>query len=82
MKDVLWAMTTRCDPAQDIEIFSRCWSSSLDPIVPKDKKGFNSRAIIDACRPYEWLQDFPPSVKVPDDLAQSVKKKWGKIFSA
>ncbi len=78
MKDVLWALTTRCDPAEDIEIFRRCWSGPLDPIIPKGQKGFNSRAIIDACRPYEWLKDFPPSVKVPDDLARSVKEKWGK----
>ena len=78
MKDVLWALTTRCDPAEDIEIFRRCWSGPLDPIIPKGQKGFNSRALIDACRPYEWLKDFPPSVKVPDDLARSVKEKWGK----
>ena len=52
----------------------------LDPIIPKAKKGFNSRAIIDACRPYDWLQDFPPAVKVPDDLARKVKEKWGKKF--
>ncbi|OGP25042.1 MAG: hypothetical protein A2038_02620 [Deltaproteobacteria bacterium GWA2_57_13] len=80
MKDVLWALTTRCDPAQDIEIFRRCWSGPLDPIIPREKKGLNSRAIIDACRPYEWLKDFPPSVKVPDDLARRVKEKWGKAI--
>lgn len=81
MKDILWALTTRCDPADDIEILRRCWSSSLDPIIPKGRKGFNSRAIIDACRPYERMKDFPPSVKVPDDLARSVRAKWGKVFS-
>jgi 4-hydroxy-3-polyprenylbenzoate decarboxylase len=78
MKDVWWAMTTRCDPADDIEIIRRCWSGPLDPIVPKGKKGFNSRAVIDACRPYDWIKDFPPSVRVPDDLARKVKEKWGK----
>lgn len=78
MKDVWWAMTTRCDPADDIEIIRRCWSGPLDPIVPKGKKGFNSRAVIDACRPYDWIKDFPASVRVPDDLARQVKEKWGK----
>ncbi|HEY7165923.1 MAG TPA: UbiD family decarboxylase [Candidatus Binatia bacterium] len=78
MKDVWWAMTTRCDPAEDIEILRRCWSGPLDPIVQKGKKGFNSRAIIDACRPYDWLKDFPQSVRVPNDLARQVKEKWGK----
>jgi 4-hydroxy-3-polyprenylbenzoate decarboxylase len=82
MKDVIWAMTTRCDPVEDIEILRRCWSSPLDPILPKNKKSkdasFNSRAIIDACRPYEWIKDFPQSVKVPDELAKQVRAKWGK----
>jgi UbiD family decarboxylase len=78
MKDVWWAMTTRCDPADDIEILRRCWSGPLDPIIQKGKKGFNSRAIIDACRPYDWIEDFPPSVRVPDQLARQVKEKWGK----
>jgi 4-hydroxy-3-polyprenylbenzoate decarboxylase len=78
LKDVLWAMTTRCDPADDIEILRRCWSGPLDPIIPQERKGFNSRAVIDACRPYERLKDFPRSVEVPAELAQSVRKKWGK----
>ncbi|HYY25962.1 MAG TPA: UbiD family decarboxylase [Candidatus Udaeobacter sp.] len=78
MKDVWWAMTTRCDPADDIEIIRRCWSGPLDPIVPKGKKGFNSRAVIDACRPYDWIKEFPASVRVPADLARQVKEKWGK----
>ncbi|HEX9442620.1 MAG TPA: UbiD family decarboxylase, partial [Candidatus Binatia bacterium] len=59
MKDVIWAMTTRCDPIEDIEILRRCLSSPLDPILPKSRKdkdsSYNSRAIIDACRPYEWI---------------------------
>jgi 4-hydroxy-3-polyprenylbenzoate decarboxylase len=82
MKDVIWAMTTRCDPVEDIEILRRCWSSPLDPILPMNKKSkessFNSRAIIDACRPYDWIKDFPQSVKVPDELAKQVRAKWGK----
>lgn len=82
LKDVIWATTTRCDPAEDIEILRRCWSGPLDPIIPKGKKGFNSRAILDACRPYEWLKDFPRSLEVPADLARRVKEKWGSALSA
>ena len=58
--DVLWAIATRSNPDQDIEIIRRSWSGALDPIIPKDQKGHSSRAIIDACRPYEWIHDFPP----------------------
>ena len=57
--DVIWAMGTRCEPAEDIDILRRCWSGPLDPVIQVGKKGFNSRAIIDATRPYEWMKDFP-----------------------
>ena len=52
-------MCTRCNPADSIDILRRTWSGPLDPIIPRDQKGHNSRAIIDTCRPYEWIKDFP-----------------------
>lgn len=59
MNDVLWAMCTRVDPAVDTDFIRRAWSGPLDPVIPKDRKGFNTRAIIDATKPYEWAKDFP-----------------------
>ena len=53
----------------------------MDPIIPKGKKGFNSRAIMDACRPFEWLADFPLTVSVSDEIKKQTLKKWGdQIF--
>lgn len=74
--DVLWAMCTRVDPAKSIEFTERCWSGPLDPIIPKAEKGFNSRAIIDACRPFEWMKDFPPVSGASRELKDKVKKKY------
>ena len=39
LNEVLWAVCTRSDPSQDIEILRRCWSGPLDPIIHKDAKG-------------------------------------------
>lgn len=75
--DVLWAMSTRSDPATSIDIIRRCWSSPLDPAVPVGQKGHNSRAIIDACRPYEWIDQFPKVSDPSPELAQKVIDKWG-----
>ena len=39
--DVIWAMSTRSDPATDIDILRQCWSNPLDPMISpseKDKK--------------------------------------------
>ena len=69
LDEVLWAVCTRSDPVKDIEILRRCWSGPLDPIIPKDQKGFNSRAIIDATRPYEWLRYFSAGVAIEQRIA-------------
>ncbi len=35
--DVMWAMCTRCDPANDIEFVRRAWSGPLDPYARQGK---------------------------------------------
>src|SRR2546428_227345 len=78
--DVLWAMATRSDPESDIEIVRRSWSGPLDPVIPREKKGHNSRAIIDACRPYEWRDQFPPVAESSPEVRRAAEAKWGKIL--
>jgi 4-hydroxy-3-polyprenylbenzoate decarboxylase len=74
--DVLWAMSTRCDPETSIEILRRCWSGALDVVVPPDQKGHSSRALIDACKPYHRRGDFPPIAESSEDLKRAVRQKW------
>jgi 4-hydroxy-3-polyprenylbenzoate decarboxylase len=78
--DVVWAMSTRCDPAEDMEIIRKCWSGPLDPVIPKGKKGYNSRAVIDACRPYDWKDDFPPVAESSRELRDQTYKKWKDVL--
>jgi UbiD family decarboxylase len=78
--DVLWALVTRSDPAESIEILRRCWSGPLDPRIQPGKKGFNSRAVIDACRPFEWMKDFPPVAESSPELRDKVRAKWKKVI--
>ena len=54
--DVLWAMSTRCDPAQDIDLIRGTWSGPLDPRLDRATTT-NSRALITAVRPFG--RDFP-----------------------
>ena len=78
---VLWAMATRCDPATSIVILDRCWSSHLDPLVSTGAIPFNSRAVIDACRPWEKLKTFPKVTERTPEYKAEIVKKWGdKIF--
>ncbi len=80
-QQVLWAVGTRTDPIQSIDIIKRTRSVSMDPIAQKPAKAFfTSRAIIDTCRPYEWKDDFPPLVKLSPELEKKTKDKWGKTL--
>src|SRR6266851_1939980 len=78
--DVMWAVCTRCDPASDIEFFRRAWSTPLDPLLDK-ASSTNSRAIIDACRPFERLTDFPTVARASPELVAKVRKKFAGILA-
>lgn len=81
IEDVIWALSTRCDPEIDIDIMRRCWSSSLDPMIPPDSKVLmNSRAVVDACKPYEWMNDFPEVAETSPELRKKVLEKLGRSF--
>jgi len=78
---VLWALTTRSDPEKDIDIIRRAWSTPLDTMIRKPTDTYlNSRAVIDACKPYEWIHEFPEEIKIEPELAARVKKKWPNIL--
>ena len=81
IQQVLWALCTRSDPEKDIEIIRRAWSTPLDTMIRKPTNAyFNSRAIIDACKPYEWIEEFPEDIKMSSELAETMKKKWGAVL--
>lgn len=76
LEEVMWAVCTRSDPEESIDILRRCWSGPLDPRIPADRKGFNSRAVIDATRPFEWKDRFPPVARFSPELRERVLARW------
>lgn len=77
--EVLWALCTRTDPARDMDIIKETRSIPLDPVVPKPTDApVTSRALINACKPYEWKDRFPKAIKMSADLEKRTMDKWGK----
>src|SRR5258708_32168161 len=66
LEDVIWAMSTRCDPVADIEYIKRAWSTPLDPML-REPPWENSRAIVNACRPWAWRNEFPEAASASPD---------------
>jgi UbiD family decarboxylase len=79
MFDVLWAMSTRCDPASDIEIIRDAWSGPLDPRIPRGTTT-NSRAIISAVRPFADIAHFPPVAEASAGLRDAVAAKFADVL--
>lgn len=79
LQEVMWAVGTRWDPASGTDIIKRAPSFGLDPIIRKPTQiYFGSKAIIDACKPYEWSSEFPRVVQASPEIEKRMKKKWGK----
>jgi 4-hydroxy-3-polyprenylbenzoate decarboxylase len=77
IQDVLWALCFRSDPEKDIDVIRRTASHRLDPLIPKTATAyFDSRGIIDACKPYDWIDEFPKAVEYSRELIDRVKGKW------
>ncbi|HVV22949.1 MAG TPA: UbiD family decarboxylase [Pseudonocardiaceae bacterium] len=80
LDQVIWAMSTRSDPATDVEIMRHTWGSKLDPLFVEGTPTYNSRAIIDACRPYERLADFPKVAESDPAFLADVRQKWQHVL--
>ncbi|GAB2986518.1 UbiD family decarboxylase [Amycolatopsis acidiphila] len=77
--EVMWAMCGRCDPQVDIEVMKRTWGSRVDPLTLPGALAFNSRAVIDACRPFEMLGDFPEVAESSEELVAAVSRRWPEV---
>jgi UbiD family decarboxylase len=82
LQEVMWAVATRTDPEIDIDIIRRGMGSKNDPmfVAYPYKAPFSSKAVIDACRPYDFLNEFPEVAEASKELQARVKAKWKDLF--
>jgi 3-polyprenyl-4-hydroxybenzoate decarboxylase len=84
LTEVMWAIATRCDPGRDIEILQRMWGTKIDPVsvTHPGEVQYSSRAVIDACRTYEYRQAFPPVAEASSDLQMKIREKWKEVLGS
>jgi UbiD family decarboxylase len=79
LEEVIWAMCTRTDPVTSLQIVENLPSNPLDPmLLDLDRPWVSSRAVIDACRPYDRRDDFPAVVEVSEELEALSRARWGE----
>jgi UbiD family decarboxylase len=77
---VVWALSTRCDPPNDIDYIRGHWSTPLDPLL-RAPPYENNRAIVNACKPWGWKDEFPVTAEPSPELRKRIMEKYPDFFS-
>jgi len=77
---VIWAMASRCNPIDDIDILRNTWSTWLDPTQnPPEKRPYGSKALINACREHRHLPVFSKRTTLRKKIYDQVAARWSEL---
>jgi 4-hydroxy-3-polyprenylbenzoate decarboxylase len=78
-KDVMWALSTRMDPARDITIVENTPIDYLDFASPES--GLGSKIGLDATNkwPPETHREWGRQIRMSDDIVKTVSEKWPRL---
>ena len=77
---VMWALSTRCNPSDDIDVLRKTWSTGLDPSkVVVAERPYGSKALIDACKPHRYLDQFPRRTLLRQPVYEQVARRWREL---
>jgi 4-hydroxy-3-polyprenylbenzoate decarboxylase len=84
LEELIWAMLMRTDPKESIDFITGAWDSPADPMLTPEKRAnkdmTHSVAIINACRPFHWLDKFPKVNAPPAHIRRLAKEKFGYLM--
>jgi len=80
LNDVLWALSTRCHPSDDLDILRNTWSTGLDPsqYLP-EARPYGSKVLINACKPHRYIEQFPKSTALRRSTYDRVASRWHEL---
>ena len=80
MDQVIWAMSSRCHPIEDIDILRNTWSTWLDPTQnPPEKRPYGSKALINACKEHRYLPVFSKRTTLSREMYDQVAGRWKEL---
>jgi UbiD family decarboxylase len=86
LNEVLWAMSTRVDPATSVDILHDCWTADLDPRISPSRREAGDltvgRMLINACRPFTWRDQFPKTNVFSAAERHRIELKWRDLLES
>jgi 4-hydroxy-3-polyprenylbenzoate decarboxylase len=76
----MWAIATRCEPSEQVDIVRNAWTSALDPRLSAAERNAgqtsHSKIILDACKPFAWREQYPKVSALSQEDARAIIEKW------
>ena len=80
INDVLWAMATRSNPVDDIDILRNTWSTWLDPTQnPPEQRPYASKALINACKNHKHIKTFAKRTAIRRSVYTNISNRWNQL---
>ncbi len=80
INDVLWALSTRCHPTEDVDLLRNTWSTGLDPSrFPAEMRPYGAKMLINACKPHRHLAEFPQTTLLRRATYDRVASRWAEL---
>lgn len=77
---VLWALSVRCSPRDDIDILRNTWSTWLDPSQnPPELRPYGSKALINACTDHRHLHTLARRTALRREVYDQVASRWQQL---
>ncbi len=81
LNEVLWALATRCNPVDDIDLLRNTWSTWLDPTQnPPEDRPWGSKALINACKEHRFLETFSQRTALRRSIWERLAARWSRDF--
>ena len=76
----MWAASTRCRVAEDIDILRGTWSSYLDPSKTAiEERPFGSKALIYACKDFKNIKVFSRRTALTEEQYNNAAARWEEL---
>ncbi|MAM68405.1 MAG: UbiD-type (de) carboxylyase-like protein [Rhodospirillaceae bacterium] len=80
MDQVIWAMSTRSNPVDDVEILKNTWSTQLDPSqYPPENRPYGSKCLINACKDHKHIKEYSKRTMLSEDVYNKVVSDWDRL---
>ena len=77
--EVVWALSTRCNPSEDLDVLRKTMSFRADPSLAPDAKPYGSKVLVDACTPYRYRQQSPIRTFLRRSTYARVAQRWSEL---